>query len=382
MRMRRTQPTLTDALLAAALTAGICYEAALAWDSTPAPAYVLTLDALCSVVFAWRRIRPVAAAVVIGVATGGTLIVAPVPENLSHTLTLLGAGYAAVVYARTVRGGLAGIAAITGGVAVHGYLDYSESTMAAAVAALWMALTFVVGFSVRRHAERAADYARRAVLAELARDRHAAAAVALERTRISRELHDVIAHAISVIILHARGGRRMLTVDVAESREAFATVEEVAEQALVEMRRLLGVLRATDEEADLAPQPSLRHLDALVAQAARPDLDIRVRTEGDLTGLPPGVDVTGYRIVQEALTNVLKHADAGSVHIAVAVTPAALTLEVVDDGTGAGAAASAGYGILGMRERAALFGGELAAGPRPDHGFTVSATLPLTGAAS
>jgi signal transduction histidine kinase len=368
-----------DGLIAAALLIGTCYEAAMTIDQTPVPVVVIGAEALAAVAFAWRRVHPVAVAVVIAAAWVVTWLVGPVPENLSSAVVMLGAGYATIVYATTVRRGLIGLGAIAVAIGAHGYADYQKSLMSAAVSLFYLAVMFSVGYSVRRHVERSAEFARRAALAEAARDRHAADAVARERERIARELHDVVAHAISVIVLHARGGRRMLTVEPDESRAAFDTVEEVAEQALGEMRRLLGLLRAADEArpADLAPQPSLRQLDVLIAQARPPGTTVDVRVEGDLARIPPSTDVTAYRIVQEALTNVRKHAAARTVRVAVTVADDAVDLEVRDDGVGGDPVTGHGFGLVGMRERVALFGGELTAGRRPEGGFVVSACLPL-----
>jgi signal transduction histidine kinase len=204
-----------------------------------------------------------------------------------------------------------------------------------------------------------------------------AAAITDERARIARELHDVVAHAISVIVLQARGGRRMLAEDPGETRAALDAIEHAGEQALAEMRRLLGMLRDADERAALAPQPSLARLDELAAEVGAAGLPVEVRVVGDVVELPPSIDVSAYRIVQEALTNALKHAGPARAHVCVRYGPHALELEVVDDGTGNGNGSGSGHGLVGLRERVGVYGGELEAGAQPDGGFRVRATLPL-----
>jgi signal transduction histidine kinase len=204
-----------------------------------------------------------------------------------------------------------------------------------------------------------------------------AEAIADERARIARELHDVVAHAISVIVLQARGGRRMLDEDPAETRTALDAIERAGEQALGEMRRLLGMLRLADEQAALAPQPGLARLDELAAEVTAAGLPVDVRVEGAVVDLPPGVDVSAYRIVQEALTNALKHAGPAHATVVLRYVRDALELEVVDDGTGTGAGGGSGQGLVGIRERVGVYGGELEAAADPAGGFRVRARLPV-----
>jgi signal transduction histidine kinase len=209
------------------------------------------------------------------------------------------------------------------------------------------------------------------------RDVRAREAVAEERTRIARELHDVVAHAISLIVLQARGGRRMLDEDLDETRRALDVIEHAGEQALGEMRRLLGLLRQGEPEPSLAPPPSLRRIDELVAGIRASGLPVEVVIEGEPAELPPGVDVSAYRIVQEGLTNALKH--AGPAHARVTVTYAAdaVDLTIVDDGPGGAAVNGGGYGLAGMRERVAIYGGRLESGARPEGGYALRVRLPL-----
>jgi signal transduction histidine kinase len=205
-----------------------------------------------------------------------------------------------------------------------------------------------------------------------------AEAIADERARIARELHDVVAHAISVIVLQARGGRRMLGEHPEETRSALDAIERAGEQALGEMRRLLGMLRDTDERMALAPQPGLGRLEELAAEVGTAGLPVDVRVEGEPVDLPPGVDVSAYRIVQEALTNSLKHAGPARATVVVRYIPDALEVEVMDDGRGNGAGVGSGHGLAGIRERVGAYGGDLEAGAHPEGGFRVRARLKLS----
>jgi len=208
------------------------------------------------------------------------------------------------------------------------------------------------------------------------RDERARLAVAEERTRIARELHDVVAHAISVIVLQARGARHSLAADPDDARYAIDAIERTASQALSEMRRLLAILRA-DDDATLAPQPSLGQLEVLAGQVRDAGLPVNVRVEGAARELSPGVDASAYRIVQEALTNALKHAGPASALVTIRYGSEALELEVADDGAGPSNGDGGGHGLMGMRERAAVFGGTIEAGPGRDGGYSVRARLPL-----
>ena len=247
-------------------------------------------------------------------------------------------------------------------------IEPGESTNASDIAFFVMFLggPFVAGRIVRRRV------LRERVL-EVERD----SAVAEERARIARELHDVVAHAISVVVLQARGGRKLLAEEPAAAREAFDVIEKVSEQALTEMRRLLGLLRQGDDELVLAPQPSLTRIDELVTGLKASGLPVEVTVEGEPAPLPPGVDVSAYRIVQEALTNALKHAGPARAHVFLRYGVDDLELEILDDGPGTGNGGGSGHGLAGIRERVAVVGGELDSGHRPEGGYAVRARLPL-----
>jgi signal transduction histidine kinase len=231
----------------------------------------------------------------------------------------------------------------------------------------WICGPFLVGFVIRIRRER-----ERLLVSE--RDEKARAAVAEERTRIARELHDVVAHAISVIVLQARGARH---AEGSERDDALDAIEATGETALTEMRRLLHMLRADDEDVLLAPQPSLAQLEQLAAQVRDAGLPVELHIHGEPRELPPGVDVSAYRIVQEALTNALKHAGTAQARVAVTFGQDALELVIADTGAGTTNGGGSGHGLLGMHERVAAFGGELASGPAPEGGYAVKARLPL-----
>lgn len=239
---------------------------------------------------------------------------------------------------------------------------------------------FVLGDNLRRRRERLAHLAERAERSEREQELLARERVNEERSRIARELHDVVAHSVSVMVIQAGAARRQLAVDPARATEALENIELTGRQAMQEMRRILGVLRNESDVADRAPVPSLATIDALVASDG--SLPARLVVEGEPVAVPPGVELSAYRVVQEALTNVRKHAGTcRAVTVAVKYGTCGLDVEVSDDGRGAAAAlagdGSPGHGLIGMRERVAACGGELHVGPRRGGGWRVSARFPL-----
>ena len=203
-------------------------------------------------------------------------------------------------------------------------------------------------------------------------------AVANERRHIARELHDVVTHSLGVVVLQAQGARRFLADREPEVAEALDTIEQSGRSSLVEMQRLLGLLREDDDDAPLAPQPRVAELPRLAEHLRTSGLDVDVAIEGEPRELEPGIDLSAYRIVQEALTNSMRHGHASNARVVVSYRPAALDLEITDNGRANGSAtAGGGHGLVGMRERAAFFGGKLEHGRIPDGGYRVSAHLPL-----
>jgi len=242
----------------------------------------------------------------------------------------------------------------------------------------------LAGFALRDRRRHVSQLAELAHQLELARDENARAAVAGERARIARELHDVVAHSVSVMVVQAGAAEEVLGADPGKAREPLRSVQDTGRQALVELRRLLGVLRTDRSEAALAPQPGLDQVGALAAQVREAGLAVELRVEGARNGIPAGVDLAAYRIVQEALTNVLKHATASHAAVHVGYRPDAIELQVLDDGHGPIGAghdgAGTGQGLIGMRERASLYGGVVEARPRAEGGFAVRARLPVRSA--
>lgn len=256
------------------------------------------------------------------------------------------------------------------------------------VAGLFVVLALVVGSwslgdNMRTRRAYLAELEERARRLEREQEENAQRAVEEERTRIARELHDVVAHHISAIAVQAGAGTEIAERDPRRAGEALRFIQETSREALVEMRTMLNVLHSTGEPGtDRAPQPSLAQVERLIGQSQAAGLPVTLRREGNVRPLPEALDVSAYRIVQEALTNTLRHAGPAHATVLVRYAADALELEIADDGRGRlpmSGGTSVGRGLVGMHERVALFGGELVAGPRPapGHGFLVRAHLPL-----
>jgi signal transduction histidine kinase len=236
---------------------------------------------------------------------------------------------------------------------------------------------WLVGRYVRRRRRLEGTLESRTRLLEREREQHAVV-IAAERGRIARELHDVIAHTVSVMGIQAAAAAEVLDHDPERARAPLESIQMTARDAVDELERLLRVLRDGSQSAELAPQPGLGGLEDLIERARGSDVPVELSIEGDRRTLPAGIELAAYRIVQEALTNVRKHASAARAHITVRYGPTRLEVLVEDSGCGStGEARGTGHGLVGMRERAALYGGTLDAGPRPGGGFRVRARLPL-----
>jgi signal transduction histidine kinase len=252
-------------------------------------------------------------------------------------------------------------------------------------------VAWVAGYALRERAEQAEAAEMRATLAErereaavmratlAEREREAAAriAVAEERARIARELHDIVAHAVSVMVLQVGAVRHNLPQTHEKDRDALGHVELAGRTALAEMRRLLGAMRRDGDGVELGPQPGLDGLDSLVEDVGRTGLPVRLHVDGDPFPLPRAIDLSAYRIVQEALTNTLKHAHASRADVTVRYRRDELEVEVADDGAGAATSDGLGHGLVGMRERVKIYGGVMNAGTAPEGGFILRASLPL-----
>jgi signal transduction histidine kinase len=242
---------------------------------------------------------------------------------------------------------------------------------------LFLGGVWLLGRWVRQRRQRTADLERQAADLEADRSALAREAVADERARIAREMHDAVAHSVSVMVLQAGAAEQVLATAPERARESLVTIQDTGREAIVELRRMLGLLRDPVAAASLAPQPSVDRLDALLEQVRAAGLPVELTVEGEPRRLPPGIDRSAYRIVQEGLTNALKHAGPAHASVRLRYGERALELEVLDDGRGPAGASGGGFGLLGMRERAALYGGVLAARERPGGGYALSARLPL-----
>jgi signal transduction histidine kinase len=244
--------------------------------------------------------------------------------------------------------------------------------------AAWLAfaIAWLVGRDLRRRRQRVADLEDRAMQLEREREEQAQLAVADERARIARELHDVIAHGVSVIVVQAQAGPHLLN-DPERVRDVFYSIESSGRDALAELRRLLGILRAGDQQLAIGPQPGLGSLQSLVEQVRASGVPVELRIEGEPVHLPAGIDLSAYRIVQEALTNIVKHAGDAAAEVVIRYGARELELDVVDDGRSAAESNGSGHGLIGMRERVALYGGTLEAGTRDGGGYAVRARLPF-----
>jgi signal transduction histidine kinase len=272
-----------------------------------------------------------------------------------------------------------GLALVIGSAAIIIYNLPGHSAAEQVFIPLVFGISWLAGYTLRERAEQAEAAEVRAAQAEREREAAARLAVAEERARIARELHDVVAHAVSVMVLQTGAVRHKLPAELAEDREALSGVERAGRTALAEMRRLLAALRRDGDGVDLTPQPGLDGLAALAEEVDRAGLPVRVHVEGEPFPLPRAIDLSAYRIVQEGLTNALKHAHAGSADVTVRYEPREVQIEVRDDGVGPTRSDGLGHGLVGIRERVTIYGGEMTSGPGPDGGFVLRTRLPLGG---
>jgi len=383
-RMPGVDPRVFDAVVALvlflALVAG--YGQVPVAGQRPVDAGAWLLGVLLAAPYAVHRRMPwVALAVTLGALVAFSMLrYAPYPGlpvfALLFGITLHGTRrHSVVALVATTLAFLVALATQPAGVVLVG--DWTATLLATAVA--WLA-----GDNLRQRRLRWAALEERTRMLEREREDRDRAAVAAERLRIARELHDVVAHAMSVIAVQAGVGRHVIETDVDAAREALGVIETTSRGSLVEMRRMLGVLRQGDEAAAMRPVPGLADIPDLVADTRRAGLGVTLDSPGTVGDLPSGVDLAVYRVVQESLTNVLKHGGPVA-HVRVARQEDRVEVEVTDDGrpdrqAGRGSAGSeGGHGLLGMRERVALFGGSFDAAPRPGGGFRVHASLPVAG---
>jgi signal transduction histidine kinase len=330
---------------------------------------------------AWRRRAPLVPPLVLAIAFTAAMVAFAVsddwpgqPNSLAMLAVWVVTAYSVAAYGELPTA-MVGLVVVGGISAVRAALDPELEWEP--VSSLFVLIPWGAGLALRRHRRQAAELLELARQLEQEREERARAAVVEERTRIARELHDVVAHSVSVIAVQADAAEAALARDPDRSREPLRVIKETAREALVEMRRLLGILRQAEDELSLAPQPGVEQVGSLVEQARRAGLPVELAIEGEERPLPAGVDLSAYRIVQEGLTNVRKHAGAARAWVKVRYGDRELDVAVLDDGRASATANGAGHGLLGIEERVALLGGVLHAGPRAEGGYELRARLPI-----
>ena len=380
---QRQRAPVADALLAASVTAMVLVDLSSPTDAVgvrPTDPLAVLLSLLQTVPLAFRRRAPLATFVVILVGvcayyrlgyevTDGTLAtfvgVYTVAANEGRWRSLLGLGLLGfgMTWYWTTR------------------VEPFDPTTPVWIAILGL-LSWGLGEFVKSRRAYTTEVEALAARLERARALEARQAAWQERARLARELHDVIGHTVNVMVIQAGAGRRVLAADRAQAERAFQTIESTGREALDELDRLLGILRTEEDEPDLPPQLGLEQLRALAGRFEDAGLPVAITVEGDQVPLPRSLDQSAYRIIQEALTNALRHAGPATAVVTVRYEPDRLVVEVVDDGHGPMASDAepepgSGHGITGMRERALALGGELDAGPRAAGGFRVRVSLPV-----
>jgi signal transduction histidine kinase len=374
-RLRRVPPLVYDTVLAAVLTVAAVGEFRLYHPSlSSAPGLDMHMAAviLITLPLAIRRRHPVVCACL---QTAGTALILAQPPYTAIFAYLFGL-YSLCVYGPTPWLSLAGV--FIGVISLEVFLPGARMQVAPAVLMLLGGMVaWLGGEATRQRQAQARMLQERAQRLERERDLAAQIAVADERTRIARDLHDVVAHSVSLIVVQA-GAARMVRGQPPKAVAALRQVEASGRQALEELRHLVGLL-GSEEESDLASQPGLAQLEKLAATVSSAGLPVQLRMTGSRRELPPGLDLTAYRIIQEALTNTLKHAPGASVEVHVDFRNGELGVEVLDTGgrTEPIDAPPGGHGLDGMRERVAVYRGHLETGPRAEGGFMVRARLPL-----
>jgi len=365
---RHLDPVTVDVVLAIVLTAIALLAIVVGGDASDHPLGAALTAPLMTVPIAVRRRRPLAVGVIVPV-TGAFSNGLWAGQSIAYPIAEFMALYALAVWTSTrdfAIGTAAFVsAALLSALLPNGGIDGSVLFATVGVIAMLLARNVVK------------DREHKAELAERERDVAAREAVVEERARIARELHDAIAHNVSMVVMQAGAERRVLEKGGGSPHEVLETIEQVGRGALTEMRRLIGMLRS-DAGDPLAPEPGLADVSLLVAQVREAGLPVDLSIEGTRRELPLGIELSAYRIIQEALTNALKHAGDARASVRIRYGEDSLELEVADDGAGAPAAvASGGHGLVGMQERVALYGGRLDAGRRAGRGFSVRVLLPI-----
>jgi signal transduction histidine kinase len=392
---RRRSPRFwvrVDAVLAVLFIAGGIAEVATEHRaSVPGSQWDLLRYVAVLVVFVvlpWRRRYPEAT---LAVALAGNVVLSALGFQGPAGLALMLTTYSVAVTSDRDRSRIA-LAVVVAGSLLAAVVDPGGPITGSLISnPLSVLVAWVIGDNVRNRRDYARGQSERAAEREREREERILRAAADERLRIARELHDVVAHSMSIIAVQSGVGRMVIESQPDEARKALQVIETTSRQALHEMRLLLGVLRRPDEaNSVLGPTPTLSDLDLLLGQVAQSGVVVRLRQEGVPRDLPPGVDLSAYRIIQEALTNIVRHVGPATAEVTIGYRAGEVDIEVNDDGghrpanagVGAGGANTGGQGLVGMRERVALFGGDLTAGAVKGGGFRVVARLPTAEGAS
>jgi signal transduction histidine kinase len=376
--LNRAGVSLLDLVLALVLTA-VSQASIWAGTTDEGPrAITVPVALVCTLGLAGRRRVP---AVVAGLTLAGWLVQAVAarsPTSMWELIALLLYSYSIAAYQDRRAAVLTG-AVLLAGMWVVVLLDPTqEGSGDVFTAPVLVGLPWLAGRLVRRHYAQAQDLAEANVELEQRRAQDVRAATEEERARIARELHDVVAHSLSVMVVQAGAAQQMLETDPPRASESLTSIRQTGKDALSEMRRLLGVLRTDSDGLAFSPQPGVRELAALLERMRAAGLDAQLVVETELQGLSPGADLAAYRVVQEALTNTLKHAGKVPTEVSLKVADGILDIRVEDRGDRRTAnGAPGGHGLIGMRERLALYGGSVNAGPGPDGGWRVHARMPI-----
>jgi signal transduction histidine kinase len=346
------------------------------------PGLAIAATTLTAVSLLWRRRAPLAVLAFVAAVTIVRALLGGGVTGLGFLAPILIATFSVSRFETRMRWPLAAVASavlVISSTAVNGLLEPTQGTPAGfiAFAYLMLAVLWVLGRLLMAREVAAAQLVQHAELLERDQEHRARAAVAEERARIARELHDVVAHSVSVIIVQAQAATAVLEQRPATARRSLDRIESTAREAMAEMRRLVGILDE-DEASDVgAPQPGLAQMSELVATLRDAGPKVEVEITGEARDLSAGLDLAAYRVIQESLTNVLKHSGAQRVCICLRYAPTRFEIEVIDDGRGCGDRTDGGHGLIGMRQRVALYGGRLEVGDHEAGGFAVRATFPI-----
>ena len=349
-----------------------------------APSSLLILSVIAAFALLFTRDAPFVAPLVAGAALTTAIVIDPdaTYDMSAPFLALLFLSWSVATYNARGRA-IAGLVAfqLVGLIANISFRDQNDLADYFFIG-LFISVAWATGYLLSRRAAQARVMMERAERIERENVEATDRAVAEERQRIARELHDVIAHSVSVMTVQAGAVRRLLHAEQEKEREALEAVESTGRQALTEMRRLVGLLREQGSMPEFSPQPGMGTIDSLLDGVRAAGLPVELSVSGEPHDLSPGVDLAAYRVVQEALTNALKYAGPAHAWVSVSWGDDQLELTVANDGRSNGDGTRGGQGLEGMRERVSLYGGEITSGPRDDGGYVVCARLPLTGGAS